>query len=74
MSLTWAMNVSYWASMLLYGGVIVNSGLGAVALVCRLGLVEISRSTVSIFMLPVDSDPVTLCRAGSVIPPVKSAW
>ena len=39
----------------------------------RLGFVDSSRSTVSIDMLPVDADRVTLCRAGSERPPVKSA-
>ena len=53
---------------------IEKAGFGAVRSSARLGLVESSRSTVSIFMLPVDSDAVILCRAGSVTPPVKSAW
>ena len=52
----------------------MNSGLGAVALVCRSGLVEMLwRSAMSMLMLPVDSEPVSLCRFGSVTPPVKSA-
>ena len=73
MSLTWPMKVSYSAATLPYGGTTVNSGLGAVALVCRLGFVEMFCSAVSMLMLPVESDAVSLCRAGSVMPPVKSA-
>ena len=52
----------------------MKAGLGAVALVCRLGLVEMFWSTVSIVMSPVDSEAVILCRFGRVTPPVKSAW
>ena len=51
----------------------MKSGLGAVALVARLGLVERFGSAVSMLMLPVESDAVSLCRFGSVMPPVKSA-
>ena len=51
------MSVSIFASTLPYGGTMVKAGFGGCS--PRSGFVEISRSTVSIFISPVDSAPVT---------------
>ncbi len=74
MSFSWPMKVSYCAAISPYGGTMVNAGFGSVALVAMFGFVERGRRPMSIVMLPLDSEAVTLCRAGRVIPPVRSTW
>jgi hypothetical protein len=69
------MSVSYLAETLEYGesllGKLTVKGLATVP-AARLGLVEIGSSGVSMLMLPVESTAVTLCRLGSLTPPLRS--